>query len=69
MFLALELVTDRDKRTPATELANKVVNSLRDRGVLTGTIGPHANILKLRCPLVLTKSDADYFLQILEDVL
>jgi len=69
LFLALELVTDRDKRTPATELANRVVNDLRDRGVLTGTIGPHANILKLRCPLVLTKSDADYFLQTLEDVL
>ena len=69
LFLALELVTDRDERTPATELVAKVINDLRDRGVLTGSIGPDANILKLRCPLVLSKADADYMLGILGDVL
>ena len=69
LFLALELVTDRDERTPATELVAKVINDLRDRGVLTGRIGPDANILKLRCPLVLSKADADYMLGILSDVL
>ena len=62
LFLAVDLVTDRDKRTPATGLATKVVNELRDRGVLTGAIGPHANILKLRCPLVLTRDDADFLI-------
>jgi len=69
LFLALELVTDRGARTPATELTARVVNDLRDRGVLTGSIGPDANILKLRCPLVLSKSDADYMLNILDNVL
>ena len=69
LFLALELVTDRDERTPATELVAKVINDLRDRGVLTGSIGPDANILKLRCPLVLSKAEADYMLGILGDVL
>ena len=69
LFLALELVTDRDLRTPATALAARVVNDLRHRGVLTGSIGPDANILKLRCPLVLSKDDADYLLGILDDVL
>lgn len=69
LFLALELVTDQDERTPATELVAKVVNDLRDRGVLSGSIGPDANILKLRCPLVLSKADADYMLGILGDVL
>ena len=62
LFLALELVTDRDQRTHATELAAKVVNDLRNRGVLTGTIGPGANILKLRSPLVLNTQDADFLL-------
>jgi 4-aminobutyrate aminotransferase-like enzyme len=69
LFLALELVTDRDARTPATELVARVVNDLRDRGVLTGSIGPDGNILKLRSPLVLSKADADYMLGILGDVL
>jgi 4-aminobutyrate aminotransferase-like enzyme len=69
LFLAVELVTDRDARTPATGLTTKVVNDLRNCGVLTGAIGPDANILKLRCPMVLTKDDADYFLGVLQGVL
>jgi hypothetical protein len=30
LFLAVELVTDRDGRTPATELTTRVVNVLDD---------------------------------------
>ena len=69
LFLALEFVTDRGRRTPATELTGRIVNALRDRGVLTGSIGPDANILKLRSPLVLSKNDADYLLGILDETL
>ena len=65
LFLAVELVSDRDARTPATELTARVVNDLRDRGVLTSSIGPDANILKLRPPMVLSASDADYMLAML----
>jgi 4-aminobutyrate aminotransferase-like enzyme len=69
LFLAVDLVSSRDERTPATELTARVVNDLRRRGVLTGSIGPNDNILKLRSPLVLSKDDADYFLGVLDDVL
>jgi 4-aminobutyrate aminotransferase-like enzyme len=69
LFLALELVTDRGRRMPATRLTGEIVNNLRDRGVLTGSIGPDANILKLRSPLVLSKDDADYLLGILDETL
>ncbi|MDJ0906487.1 MAG: aminotransferase class III-fold pyridoxal phosphate-dependent enzyme [Woeseiaceae bacterium] len=69
LFLAVELVADRETKTPATDLADKVVNGLRSRGVLTGSIGPADNILKLRSPLVLSKDDADYFLDTLGEVL
>jgi len=69
LFLAVELVTSRNERTPASALARKVINDLRAKGVLTGTIGPDDNILKLRSPMVLSKDDADYFLGILDSVL
>ncbi|NIL94743.1 MAG: aminotransferase class III-fold pyridoxal phosphate-dependent enzyme, partial [Woeseiaceae bacterium] len=62
LFIALDLVTDRETRAPATELAGRLINDLRSRGVLTGTIGPHANILKLRPPMVLQREDADLLL-------
>ena len=69
LFLAVELVADRDKLTPETEFTKRVVNELRNRGVLTGSIGPDNNILKLRSPLVLSKDDADFLLSTLDDSL
>jgi len=68
-FKSVELVTDRESREPATELTARVINGLRERQVLAGSIGKDANILKLRPPMVFTKEAADYFLNILDDVL
>jgi 4-aminobutyrate aminotransferase-like enzyme len=64
LFLGVELVADRQDKSPATATTAKLVNELRKRGVLSGSIGPDANILKLRPPMVFSKSDADYFLDI-----
>ena len=69
LFIAVELVTDRSARVPATELAGRVVNELRNRGVLISSIGPDNNILKLRPPLILRESDADFMLGILDESL
>jgi 4-aminobutyrate aminotransferase-like enzyme len=69
LFLALELVSDREARTPDGDMARSVVNDLRDRGVLTGAIGPDRNILKLRPPMVISRADADVMLDRLDDVL
>ena len=52
LFLGVELVRDRETLEPAAEEAAYVVERLRERGVLTGTDGPHHNVLKLRPPLV-----------------
>ena len=69
LFLAVDLVNDRETREPATEMTSRVVNGLRDRGILTGSIGPGDNILKLRPPMVFSTENADYFLGIVDDVL
>ena len=69
LFLALELVSEREERIPDAGLARSVVNGLRDRGVLTGVIGPERNILKLRPPMVIGRQDADVMLERLDDVL
>ena len=69
LFLAVDLVKDRETREPATEMTSRVVNGLRDRGILTGSIGVGDNILKLRPPMVFSTENADYFLVIVDDVL
>ena len=69
LFLAVDMVKDRETRDPATELASRVINGLRERGILTGSIGPFDNILKLRPPMVFSTENADYFLEIVDGVL
>jgi 4-aminobutyrate aminotransferase-like enzyme len=45
------------------------VNRLRDCGILTGTDGPHHNVLKLRPPLNFSQADADLFTLTLDQIL
>ena len=69
LFLAVEFVSDREVRTPDARLTRELVNDLRHRGVLTGSIGPDDNIIKLRPPMVLTLDDADFLLATLDESL
>jgi len=69
LFLGVECVRDRETLEPAPQQASYIVNRLRDLGVLTGTDGPHENVLKLRPPLVLEAREADLFLSLLDQVL
>lgn len=69
LFLAVELVRNRESREPASDLASQIVNSLCEQGVLCNTIGRDDNILKLRPPMCLTKENAEYFLDALDRVL
>lgn len=69
LFLGLDLVLDRETRAPAPDQASYVVNRLRERGILTGTDGPHHNVIKLRPPLIFSESDAGLFTTALDDIL
>jgi 4-aminobutyrate aminotransferase-like enzyme/Ser/Thr protein kinase RdoA (MazF antagonist) len=69
LFLGVELVRDRATLEPATAEARAVVNRLRDAGVLVGTEGPHANVVKIRPPLVFGEADADRLVAALAAVL
>jgi 4-aminobutyrate aminotransferase-like enzyme len=69
LFIGVELVTDRDTRSPDEPLALAVVNGLRDRRVLISASGPHNNVLKVRPPLPFSAPDADRFLTELDAVL
>jgi 4-aminobutyrate aminotransferase-like enzyme len=43
----------------SSDLAERVVNQLRDEGILIGRTGPHENVLKIRPPLVFADEHAD----------
>ena len=69
LFKAVEMVVDRETREPASELAPKIVDELRERHILVGSTGLDNNILKLRPPMVYSKENADEFLQRFDEVL
>jgi 4-aminobutyrate aminotransferase-like enzyme/Ser/Thr protein kinase RdoA (MazF antagonist) len=53
----VELVSDPDTKTPDATLTRRIVNAMRDRGVLIGTCGRGGNCLKIRPPLALTAAE------------
>jgi 4-aminobutyrate aminotransferase-like enzyme len=69
LFLGLDLVRNRETREPAPLQASYIVNRLRESGILTGTDGPHHNVIKVRPPLVLSTLDAELFVRTLEAIL
>ena len=69
LFFGLELVTDRQSKEPAGAEAKRLVNAMRDRGVLISKIGRFDNILKIRPPLVFNREHGDFLLATLDDAL
>ncbi len=69
MFFAVELVSDRKAKTPATAQTKRLVNLMRERGVLISRIGIHDNILKIRPPMTFSKQHSDLLIETLDGVL
>ena len=67
LFFGLELVHDDADGTPATAETKRLINLMRDRGILISRIGRHDNILKMRPPLVFSTDNADLLLSTLDD--
>ena len=59
LLVGVELVSDPPERAAAAALAERVVNRLRDDGILIGRTGRAGNVLKIRPPLVFGDEHAD----------
>ena len=64
---ALELVTDREKKTPATAQAKALVKFCVDRGLLLLSCGTHGNVIRTLMPLVITDEQLERGLSIMEE--
>lgn len=69
LFFGAELVLDRSEKTPAADVATRVINEMRERGVLMGKLGIHQCSTKIRPPMPFSKQNADLMLETLDDVL
>jgi 4-aminobutyrate aminotransferase-like enzyme/Ser/Thr protein kinase RdoA (MazF antagonist) len=69
LALGVELVTDRKKLTPAKDETSRLLNLMRDEGVLIGSEGVLGNILKIRPPVVFQRGHADIAIEALDRAL
>ncbi|HXK05681.1 MAG TPA: aminotransferase class III-fold pyridoxal phosphate-dependent enzyme [Verrucomicrobiae bacterium] len=58
LFIGIEFVRDRETREPAAEEAAAIVEDAREHGILLSTDGPFHNVIKIKPPLVFTRTDA-----------
>ena len=69
LFLGIELIENPEILTPASDEAEKIVNDMKDHGILISTDGPDHNVLKIKPPMVFTKDNADQLAETLDRVL
>ena len=69
LMVGVDLVEDPAGREPAAALAARVMNGMRERGVLISTTGREGNVLKIRPPLVIAADQAEIIVSALDEAL
>lgn len=65
-MMAIELVTDKDTKEPATQLTGKIATTALNNGAIFPTAGLRGNVLRVLASLVMTDAQIDEGMQILE---
>ncbi|XP_051983366.1 ethanolamine-phosphate phospho-lyase-like [Xyrauchen texanus] len=69
LFVGVELVRDRQKRTPATAEAQDVIYRLKEQRILLSADGPHRNVLKFKPPMCFSREDAELAVEKIDQIL
>lgn len=69
LFVGLELVTDRELKTPATKTAAYVVKRLKEEHIFVSTDGPWDNVLKFKPPMCFSMTDASQVTESVDRIL
>jgi 4-aminobutyrate aminotransferase-like enzyme len=69
LMIGVELVRDRASKEPAPDIALKLLDGAKNRGLIVGKGGLHANVIRICPPLIVTTSDVDAAIEILDSAL
>ncbi|MBB3955752.1 aspartate aminotransferase family protein [Novosphingobium sediminicola] len=69
LFVAADIVSDRETQANDRARTTRVVNAMRDNGVLISACGKDHNILKIRPPLIFSRENVDLFVDVLDEAL
>jgi 4-aminobutyrate aminotransferase len=59
LMIGIELVSDREKKTPAPDAAERIQDRLLEAGFLIGVGGTYGNVLRVQPPLVISDEALD----------
>ena len=59
LFIGIELISNTDTLKPNKTLAAKIVNQMKDAGILISIDGPNHNVLKIKPPMVFNLENAN----------
>lgn len=68
LVTGVDLVRDRTTKEPAQAETLRVLDGMRERGILIGDGGEYSNVLKIRPPLVFRPKHADMLVAALDEV-
>ncbi|GAA0151725.1 hypothetical protein LIER_10380 [Lithospermum erythrorhizon] len=66
LMLGVELVTDRQSKTPAKIETALIMDQMKDLGVIIGKGGFFGNVFRITPPLCFTKEDADFLVDVMD---
>lgn len=69
LFVGMELVTDREKRTPATAATAQLVNRMKEERIVVSTDGPDQNVVKFKPPMCFSAADAELVAEKIDHIL
>src|SRR5690242_14048892 len=69
LSVGVELVTSRQTKEPDSVTSLRLVNDLREEGILINALGPYRHVLKIRPPLPFSKANADQVVSTIDGVL
>lgn len=69
LMLGVELVRDRKTKEPASTEAAKIMEMCKERGLILGKGGLFGNTLRIKPPMCITKDDADFLVDCLDEQL
>jgi len=69
LVFGAEMVRDRKTREPASDFTDRVINTMRDNGIIHSKLGRYKNTLKIRPPMPFSIENADLLFDTLDQVL
>src|SRR4029079_18667917 len=69
LMLGVELVRDRQTKEPASGETVELLERCKNRGLIIGKGGLYGNVLRIKPPMCLSKDDADFIVDCLNEVM